>query len=88
MQIKESFKRALLSAAALSFAPVLAPYTAFADPQSEEQVSQFAIPSQGMGDALRLFSRQSGTPILFSEDVVSGTVWRRRLRSAILSTCP
>jgi len=72
MQIKESFKRALLSAAALSFAPVLAPYTAFADPQSEEQVSQFAIPSQGMGDALRLFSRQSGTPILFSEDVVSG----------------
>lgn len=72
MQIKESFKRALLSAAALSFAPVLAPYTAFADPQSEEQVSQFAIPPQGMGDALRLFSRQSGTPVLFSEDVVSG----------------
>ena len=72
MQTSNSYKRALLSAAALSFAPILAPYTAVAEPQAEEQVNQFAIPVQGMGDALRLFSRQSGTPVLFSEDTVSG----------------
>jgi iron complex outermembrane receptor protein len=72
MQITNSFKRARLSAAALSLVPVFTPCTAIADPQSEGQVIRFSIPPQALGDALRVFSEQSGTPILFSEDIVSG----------------
>ncbi len=76
MQITKSFKRALLSAAALSLAPVFTPYTAIADPQSEGSVIEFAIPPHTLGDALRIFSEQSGTPVLFSEDIVSGKTAR------------
>ena len=72
MQITNSFKRALLSAAALSLVPAFTPYTAIADPQSEGQAIRFSIPPQALGDALRVFSEQSGTPVLFSEDIVSG----------------
>jgi len=72
MQNTLSFKRALLGAAVFSFAPAFTPYAASADPIFEGAESQIQIPAQELGSALRLFSEQSGTPILFSEAVVAG----------------
>ncbi|WP_065382827.1 TonB-dependent receptor [Hyphomonas sp. ND6WE1B] len=72
MQSNISFKRALLSAASLSFALAFAPCASSADPLVSEKVCRFNIPSQELGDALRLFSEQSSTPVLFSGEAVSG----------------
>lgn len=72
MQTTYSLKRALLGAATLSLLPFFDPSTANADPSREHQVRRFDIPPQDLGQALRLYGKQSGTPILFSDAVVTG----------------
>ncbi|MEH6487981.1 TonB-dependent receptor [Hyphomonas oceanitis] len=72
MGLTNKYRARMLGTAALAIMAAIVPPAAFAEPGAPGAAITFEIEPIALGDALRQFSAQSGTPILFSEGDVAG----------------
>ena len=66
-----SFRRRLAGAAALSLSHVLLDGAAFAQPGGASEIS---VPAAPLGEALKIFSEQTGIAVVFAEALVQGKI--------------